>query len=156
MTARVRSKPNPRPKATGPGEVAEGVFVGAWSDATGFVGRRFCVLDELPADAPADAGFTIYDDSQGAANLANLDRLADRISAARREGQPVLVFCGHGVRRGPLGAAWYVHRSERIPLDAAFERVRAVRPQTEEPREWMDHPESLYAPAAGGRAKGRA
>jgi hypothetical protein len=126
-----------------PSRVAPGVYVGGWDDAVNFEGVRYCVLDELPKDAPADEGFTIYDGRKRAPIVANLDRLAEKIDGSRKAGQPVLVFCGHGVRRSPLGAAWYLHRSEGITLDDAYARVQKVRPQVEHARDWIKHTESL-------------
>jgi len=136
----------PRPKATapdGPSEVAPGVFVGGWNDALTFTGTRFCVLDEPPDDLPAATHIPIYDADSGAARRANLDRLAREVSEARGRGEAVLIFCGHGVRRSPLGAAWYLHRAERLTLDQAFERVRAARPRAEPPSAWLGDPTSV-------------
>ena len=92
---------------------------------------------------PAATHIPIYDESSGRANRTNLDRLAKEIGAARERGEPVLVFCGHGIRRSPLGGAWYLHRSERLPLDAVYARVRGVRPRVEEPKTWRGDPSSL-------------
>jgi protein-tyrosine phosphatase len=142
-----RTKPTPprksrvRPKS--PAEFASGVFVGGWNDAVVFEGTRFCVLDEEPAEMPRSTHIPIYDDRSGAALRTNLDRLAREIGAARAAGRPVLVYCGHGLRRSPLAAAWYLHRSEQLPLPEAFERVRAVRPKAEPPSSWMGNAASL-------------
>jgi len=125
-------------RPNGPSEIAPGVYVGGWNDALRFEGARFCVLDEAPEEMPAATHIPIYDARSGAAVRANLDRLAKEIGAARASGRPVLVFCGHGVRRSPLGGAWYLHRSERLPLDEAYDRIRAVRPKVETARTWID------------------
>jgi len=130
-----------RPKS--PAEVVSGVFVGGWKDAVAFDGTRFCVLDEKPQDMPPATHIPIYDDRSGSAIRPNLERLAREIAAAKAQGQPVLVFCGHGIRRSPLGVAWYLHRSEKLSLTKAFERVRAVRPRAEPPVAWMGNAESL-------------
>jgi protein-tyrosine phosphatase len=135
------TKPRSRPKS--PAEVAPGVFVGGWNDAVAFEGTRFCVLDEKPEDMPLATHIPIYDGGSGSAIRSNLDRLACEIGAARAQGRPVLVFCGHGIRRSPLGIAWYLHRSEELPLTEAFERVRAVRPKAEPPAAWMGNAASL-------------
>jgi len=155
MTAK---RATPKKKATvsphSPSEIATGVFVGSWNDAVSFRGKRYCVLDELPADAPADEGLTIYDEARAAPIRANLDRLAGLIDRARKNGDPVLVFCGHGIRRSPLGGAWYLHRSEGISLEEAYARIRAVRPKVEEAKDWIEHTEALSEPSAargGGR-----
>ncbi|HTT16700.1 MAG TPA: dual specificity protein phosphatase family protein [Thermoplasmata archaeon] len=131
---------------SGPSEVAPGIFVGGWNDALGFSGSRFCVLDEAPEGMPEGTHIPIYDEAKDAPIRANLDRLAREIGAARRAGRPVLVFCGHGVRRSPLGAAWYLHRSEAIELDAAYDRIRAVRPKVEPARAWIGDLEPLERP----------
>jgi protein-tyrosine phosphatase len=117
--------------------------VGGWKDAVRFDGARFCVLDEAPADMPPAEHVPIFDGATERADRASLDRLAQAMIAARREGSPVLVFCGHGVRRSPLGAAWYLRRSEGLSLDAAYERLRAVRPQVEHAREWVGNATDL-------------
>lgn len=133
----------PAPKAHGPSEIAPGVFVGGWNDAVRFEGVRFCVLDEEPDDMPTATHIPIYDESSGGARRSNLDRLAREIASARARGAPVLVFCGHGIRRSPLGGAWYLHRSEDLPLEKAYERIRAVRPKVEPPRAWMGDPSTV-------------
>jgi histidinol-phosphate aminotransferase len=124
-------------KRDGPSEIAPGVFVGGWRDAAGFAGTRFCVLDERPDDMPPATHIPIYDGGSDRALRANLDRVAEGMRAARAKGTPVLVFCGHGVRRSPLAAAWYLHRADGLPLEEAFARIRAARPQVEEPKEWL-------------------
>jgi protein-tyrosine phosphatase len=141
--ARVRKSPSRKRPLASPQEVAPGVFLGGWKDALTFSGKRFCVLDEAPDDMPAAVHVQIYDESKDAPIVPNLDELATEMSAARRANQPVLVFCGHGVRRSPLAAAWYLHRSEKISLDEAYERVRSVRPRVETAREWIGNWESL-------------
>jgi hypothetical protein len=146
MPAKAARTKRPAARPPGPSEIAPGVFVGGWNDALGFDGARFCVLDEAPEEMPKATHIRIYDESTGGALRANLDRLAREMREARATGRPVLVFCGHGIRRSPLGAAWYLHRSERLPLDRAFERVRAVRPKIEVPSAWMEDPASLDGP----------
>jgi hypothetical protein len=70
-------------------------------------------------------------------------RRTSRSTTKTAIGRPVLVFCGHGIRRGPLAAAWYLHRSEGLTLAEAYTRIRAVRPQIEEAKEWIGDPENL-------------
>jgi protein-tyrosine phosphatase len=126
------------PKPRSPAEIAPGVFVGGWSDAVAFEGKRYCVLDEKPdEELPADEQLRIYDGEKDEAIRPNLDRLASLVDAARERGEPVLLFCGHGIRRAPLAGAWYLHRHDGVPLAEAYARIRAVRPQIEEAREWM-------------------
>jgi protein-tyrosine phosphatase len=137
------SKKEPTRRGTGPSEVAPGLYVGGWKDALRFAGTRFCVLDEAPDDMPPAKHIPIYDDATGGAIVPNLDRLARAIAAARAGGEPVLVFCGHGIRRSPLGMAWYLHRAEHVPLDRAYERIRAVRPKVEPARAWIPDASSL-------------
>jgi len=142
-TTRPAASKRPKSRANGPSEIAPGVFVGGWNDALRFDGTRFCVLDEAPDDMPPVTHIPIYDEGSGSANRANLDRLAKEIGTAHASGRPVLVFCGHGIRRSPLGGAWYLHRSEKLPLDAAYARVRAVRPKVQPPSAWMGNASSL-------------
>lgn len=130
-------------KRASPAEIAPGVFVGGWKDATAFQGDRFCVLDEAPDDMPPSTHIPIYDPGADAPLRPNLDRLADAVERARSRGGPVLIYCGMGVRRGSLGGAWYLHRIEGIPLEKAYDRVRAVRPQIETVREWVGHVDNL-------------
>lgn len=130
------AKPKP---GSGASEVLPGVFVGGWKDAVNFEGARFCVLDEPEADAPADAQRAIYDGATAKAIPKNLDQIAALAGTARDSGRPVLFFCGHGIRRGPLAAAWFLHRHEGMSLDAAYEKIAAVRPKIERPSEWIEH-----------------
>jgi protein-tyrosine phosphatase len=142
-----RKRATPSPTKPTASEVAPGVFVGGWADAERFGGMRFCVLDETPdAPFPAEVHIPIYDDATHAPIRANLDRLAGLVAAARKSGQPVLMFCGHGVRRGPLATAWYLHRSEGIPLEEAYVRIRAVRPKVESVDRWAEDLGPLQAP----------
>lgn len=125
-------------KGSSASEILPGVFVGRWSDAERFEGTRICVLDDAPeGPLPAEALIPVYDPSADRPRLPELDRIAQLADDARRRGEPVLFFCGHGIRRGALAGAWYVHRREGVPFDAAFERVRKVRPRVEHPRDWM-------------------
>ena len=128
---------SPKAKSKSPSEIAPGVFVGGWNDAVRFEGARFCVLDEAPENMPPATHIPIYNEAADRADTKNLEKLAEAIGAARTKGEPVLVFCGHGVRRSPLGGAWYLHRAEGLSLDAAYERIRAVRPKVEQAREWV-------------------
>jgi dual specificity protein phosphatase-like protein len=137
------STPKTKPRSKGPSEIAPGVFVGGWNDALTFEGTRFCVLDDAPEDRPPSTAFRIYDESTDRANTENLDRLVTGIRSARAKGEPVLVFCGHGIRRSPLGAAWYLRAAEGLSLDAAYERIRSVRPKVEHARQWIGHSSEL-------------
>jgi protein-tyrosine phosphatase len=135
-----KSLPRARPKAERPppSEIVPGVFVGGWKDAEHFHGTRICVLDEVPnGELPAEAHVPIYDASKDQPLVANLNRVAKLVETARGKDETVLLFCGHGIRRGSLAGAWYLHRSEGISLDAAYEKVRAARPQIEHVKEWV-------------------
>ena len=145
MSAARRAPATKKPTPPSPQEIAPGVFVGGWNDAEKFRGRKFCLLDEAPDEMPSATHIPIYDDAADAPLVANLDRLVDEVRAARRAEEPVLIFCGHGVRRGPLGAAWYLHRAERLPLAEAYARIQAVRPKVETAREWIGHCDNLGA-----------
>ncbi len=70
---------------------------------------------------PEGTHVQIYDESTDRAIVANLDKLAKSVGAARARNEPVLMFCGHGVRRSPLAGAWYLHRAEKLSLDAAYQ-----------------------------------
>ncbi|HLM92029.1 MAG TPA: dual specificity protein phosphatase family protein [Thermoplasmata archaeon] len=141
--ARAATKSPTKKTVPSPQEIAPGVFLGGWNDALTFTGAKFCLLDEAPEEMPTATHIPIYDEGKDAPVVANLDRLVTEVRSARRAHEPVLIFCGHGVRRGPLGAAWYLHRSEKLPLDAAYDRIRAVRPKIETASEWIGHPQSL-------------
>ncbi len=117
--------------------MAPGLFVGDWNDAREFEGRRFCVLDEAPTGLPPGTHIPILRRDTGRADRRNLDHLATEIRTARRRGEAVLVYCGHGVRRSPLAAAWFLRTDQGIPLQTAYDRIQAVRPQVERPREWL-------------------
>ena len=132
-----------RAPSSGPAEIAPGVFVGGWKEAVAFDGRRFCVLDEAPDDMPTATHVRIFDEATESADVAALDRVAKGVAEARRAGSPVLIFCGRGAMRSPLAGMWYLHRSEGLPLDAAYERVHAQRPKAVHPREWVGNVDRL-------------
>jgi len=131
--------------APSPQEIVPGVFLGGWNDALRFTGARFCVLDEAPEDMPPATHVRIYDEAADAPIVPNLNRLASEMANARRAHERVLVFCGHGVRRSPLAAAWYLHRNEKLSLDQAYERIRSLRPKVETPKEWIGNCKGLEA-----------
>jgi protein-tyrosine phosphatase len=139
-TARRPTVPKSEPS---PQEVAPAVFLGGWKDAERFEGVRFCALDEAPDDMPEGTHIPVYDGAADTPRVENLDRLAREAHAAHASGKPVLIFCGHGVRRSPLAAAWYLHRYEHLTLDAAYDRIQAVRPQVERAKQWIGHPDAL-------------
>jgi dual specificity protein phosphatase-like protein len=124
-------------------EITPGVFVGGWKDAVAFQGERFCVLDDAPPDMPDGTHIAIYDGENETARVENLDRLAEAVRKVHAQGRPALIFCGHGVRRSALGGAWYLHRAEGLSLDAAYDRVRSVRPQVEHARDWVENAAEL-------------
>jgi protein-tyrosine phosphatase len=144
MTAPKTRPRKPRsPKSPTASEIAPGVFVGGWKDAVRFDGVRFCVLDEAPADMPTATHIPIYRETTDSVDRPNLDRLARSVEEARKRGQPVLIFCGMGVRRSPLGAAWYLHSTAGLPLDEAYDRIRSVRPKVEHVRTWVGDTSAL-------------
>ncbi|MGD0257620.1 MAG: hypothetical protein ABSB90_07055 [Thermoplasmata archaeon] len=143
---RAKSAARAAPVNKTPSEIAPGVYVGNWEDALTFEGARFCVLDEAPADMPSATHVPIYNEAADRADRTNLDRLADAMKAARAQGSPVLVFCGQGRYRSPLGAAWYLHRADGVPLDEAYLRVRAARPTAYRALDWIGNLQELRAP----------
>jgi hypothetical protein len=145
-STRSKSARRARPANKTPSEIAPGVYVGNWEDALKFEGARFCVLDEAPADMPPAAHVPIYNEAADKADRKKLDSLAEAMKAAGAKGTPVLVFCGHGKYRSPLGGAWYLHRAEGIPLDEAYLRVRAARPVAHRSLDWIGNLEELRAP----------
>jgi len=147
MPTKSASPRSPSAKKTvpSPQEIAPGVYLGGWNDAVKFSGKRFCVLDEAPDDMPPATHVPIYDETKDAPIVANLDRVAAGMNSARKEKEPVIVFCGHGVRRSPLAAAWYLHRYEKLSLDEAYARIRALRPKVETPKEWIGNWKPLEA-----------
>lgn len=160
MTPARGSKPStPNRRSSSASEVSPGIFVGGWKDAESFAGARFCVLDERPPELdsmPGTAHLPIYDGAKDAPIVAHLDRVADLVHEAHARGTPALVFCGHGVRRGSLAGAWYLHRYEHLSLQEAFDRVEAARPQIERPEEWMKGWKVLEETGAPrGRSRGR-
>jgi protein-tyrosine phosphatase len=130
-------------KPSGPTEIAPDIFVGGWKDAIEFKGARFCVLDEAPPDMPPATHIPIYNESSDRADPQNLDRLSEAVRSARARTEPVLIFCGHGVRRSPLGGAWYLHRVEGLSLDQAYDRIQKVRPKVEPARDWVGNAREL-------------
>jgi hypothetical protein len=143
---KTKSASRAKPATKNPSEIAPGVYVGNWEDALAFEGVRFCVLDEAPAGMPSGTHVAIYNESVDRADRKNLDRLANAMNAARAKGAPVLVFCGHGMYRSPLGGAWYLHRTEGVSLDEAYARVRAARPKAHRTLDWVGNLDELRAP----------
>lgn len=120
-----------------PSQIAPGVFVGNWDDAVKFEGSRFCVLDEAPAEMPPSTHVRIYDEEKDRADSKALDRVAASMKAAHDAGKPVLVYCGQGIYRSPLAAAWYLKRTEGVSIQEAYKRVLAVRPKAKPAATWL-------------------
>ena len=137
MAAQKKSGKRGRTSSKSPSEFAPNVFVGNWEDAQRFEGTRFCVLDDAPDDMPPATHIRIYDAKSDRADPKGLDRLAEAMRSAHSKGQPVLVFCHQGVYRSPLGATWYLHRNEGLPLDQAAQRVVAARPKAKAASTWV-------------------
>lgn len=137
MPTKKASEKSPKKRLKTPSEFAPGVFVGNWEDAQKFEGEKFCVLDRAPADMPPATHVQIYDEDADRADPRSLDRLATAMRAARTKGQPVLVFCHQGMYRSPLGAAWYLHRTEGLTLSQAYDRVQSVRPKAKPASGWV-------------------
>lgn len=138
MTATKRTPRASAPRtAKTPNEIAPGVFLGNWDDAVKFVGTRFCVLDDAPEEMPPSTHVRIYDEKADRADVNGLDRVVAGMKAARAKGDPVLVYCGHGIYRSPLAAAWYLKRTERVSLDEAYRRITALRPKAKPAAGWL-------------------
>lgn len=142
-TARAPNAKRAPRRTQNPSEIAPGVYVGGWKDAPRFQGARFCVLDEAPPDMPPATHIPIYREADETARVDHLDRLAADMHRVRNRGRPVLVFCGHGIRRSALGGVWYLRRAEGLSLDQAYDRVRSVRPKVQHAREWVRNAEEL-------------
>jgi protein-tyrosine phosphatase len=143
MTAKKSSGRRSSSKLASPQEIAPGVFLGSRKDAEEFSGVRFCVLDQPPDDLPTVTHVRIYEKKSDAPIVENLDRLADAVHDAQGHGEKVLLFCAYGVRRGPLAAAWYLHKYEGLSVDEAFDKIGKVRPEVERPKEWIGNAEAL-------------
>ncbi|MCI4336143.1 MAG: dual specificity protein phosphatase family protein [Thermoplasmata archaeon] len=145
MTAtKSRTRAAPPANKTSASLIAPGVYVGGWDDAVAFEGTRICVLDEAPKEKPpAESHLPIYEEKGDRPLIENLDRVWHQVDVARSKDQPVLLFCGHGIRRGSLAGAWYLHRHEGLSVDAAYAKVKAVRPKIQHAREWIGHWELL-------------
>ncbi len=92
---------------------------------------------------PAEAHHRVYDREQDVPDRAGLEVVVRLAKSARAQGKPVLLFCGHGIRRGPLAGAWYLHRVEGLSLEEAYARIRGVRPKVEHVKEWVGSWEGL-------------
>lgn len=122
-----------------PSEVVPRLFVGGRPDAARFPGVRLSVLEDLGDPTPAEVRIPILVAEGGGADRHALDRVADVIERALRGDRPVLVYCGHGVRRSPLAVAWYLHRRRGLPLDAAYAALQAARPEVEPAVGWLSN-----------------
>jgi hypothetical protein len=131
------------PRARAGSEIVPGLFVGGSAEAARFSGTKICVLDHAPAGTEFSAHVPIYDAATDRVLPEALDRVSQLIADAQKRGEPVLVFCGHGVRRSPLSVAWHLRRTQQLSLDEAYARLRAVRPIVEDARDWVGDPTGL-------------
>jgi hypothetical protein len=143
MAATPGSRPSRPGPAPSPQEIAPGVFLGGWGDAARFEGQRFCVLDEAPEGLPGVRHLAVYDAEHDRPDIGHLEQIAREVRESRDHGSRVLIFCGHGIRRSPLAAAWYLHRYEHLTVAQAYERIRALRPKVELAGDWIAHVDEL-------------
>jgi protein-tyrosine phosphatase len=115
------------------------LYLGNQSDADAFRGQRLCVLEEPNCRQRMDDTRHIAILEQGLARRAKLTEAAEYITQSLAEGAQLLVHCGAGVERSPLTVAWwYVHIGAFTNLDTAYAALKAVRPQVEDRRAWLE------------------
>ena len=49
----------------------------------------------------------------------------------------LVIHCLHGLDRSPLVVTWYLHRFREMSLDEAYEKIRLVRPEVNDRRDWV-------------------
>ncbi|WP_018988516.1 pyridoxal phosphate-dependent aminotransferase [Aromatoleum toluclasticum] len=111
--------------------------VGSSADAADGAALQAAGIDTLlslaplarPAEVALQLGLAVADRVAlpGATIGAAAAFLAARIAAGHR----VLMHCEQGISRSPALAACFLHEHLGLPLDAAFARVRAARPQAD-------------------------
>lgn len=126
-----------------PDEIVPGIFVGDEDDCCAFDGVVICVSD-LPSMGHQCLNVPIlkYGDGPPPPDYVTADRkklalVTKSINAARGRGFPVLVHCAAGIERSPLAVAWYIAHQRHIPLEAAYEIIKAKHPITQDRRYWV-------------------
>jgi protein-tyrosine phosphatase len=125
-----------------PDEITPGIFVGEDHDCDPFDGVAICVTDgPLWGHRCLHIPILKYGDGPApdyvSADRKQLALVTKSINAARHVGLPVLVHCAAGIERSPLAVAWYIAHQRNIPLEAAYEIVKAKHPITQDRRYWV-------------------
>ncbi len=66
-----------------------------------------------------------------------LNDIADVIQVLVKNHKLVIVHCYAGIDRSPLVVAWWLARYHTETLDAAYEKIREVRPQVRDRGDWV-------------------
>lgn len=73
-----------------------------------------------------------------ACEKGKLDFLANWVNYwIQNEPGRLVIHCLHGLDRSPLVVAWYLHRFRDMSLDEAYEKIRLVRPEVNDRRDWI-------------------
>lgn len=125
------------------------IFLGDYTAAEHFYGRRLCVHEQPPEYAynefladhiPLLRVLPISRWNRGGAqvNEAAMDRCGLIIDKACKDGVPLLVHCHGGVERSPLVLAWYLQdRGHAQSLSAAYTLLQRIRPVVADRTEWL-------------------
>jgi protein-tyrosine phosphatase len=117
-------------------QITDTVWLGDIADAMGFKGQRICVLESMPPRKSLWIPVLQFSDTPFVLR-EQLDVLALAIDWAAKQG-PVLVYCGAGIERSPLGVAWWLHRGEGIPLAAAYARIKQISSKIQDRTYWLE------------------
>ena len=76
--------------------------------------------------------------SAGTVDMFQLDFLSNWINwwLKTQEGR-IVIHCLLGEDRSPLVLAWYFHRHRNLSLDEAYEKIKEIRPQVNDRRNWL-------------------
>ena len=131
-------------------EIRKNLFLGRLTDNRKFDGVKICVLEHEEWNRskidPETIVIPIIKTKnlrlralyyQGIANEINMDAIVRLIKEYLSKDQKVLVHCEIGKERSPLMIAYYLHKTEELPLEIAFKEVKRLHPKAVNRLYWL-------------------
>ena len=125
--------------------IIKGLYVGDYIDAHNTNGKVDVLVNVLESRSPVtDVAGELHipiakegRDGSMHADIKQLNKVASIIDKNLKAHKMILLHCAAGSERSPLTIMWYLHVKKGVPLNVAYEIVKARRPQTRYCLNWI-------------------